>query len=586
MIISGIQIIKYKSLQEVRLNNLKNIVILTGKNGSGKSNLLEALWLFSKDFAILPLSINTNIPVAVNSHLWTNQDVTDPIIFKVTFRFTPGEIRSILPDKMIKVLNFSRKNIDITIERELDASTPNLIWKTKVVSIFDLIVIEDGEFVIPLDVFKRARAHDAPDIKPEIKIAEPLLFITSEEELEIAKNYLTTVTPEILNTIAGNLTNLCRENIKMVFSARSAPSVNPNYGIRTLNIEQSIYNKILSEGQDLSNKVRAQWRKFIADFEILIPFNQRLNIISGIAVVDEDSITLPVHQIGGGTQTLISLLHELNFEVKPIMFIEEPENHLHPGLQKKFFNYLKSLISPRSREKQIWISTHSPFLLNKSDLMNIWVAKKRGGVTQINNLVDNEDLKNIIVELGVKPSDILFSDAILLVDGVTEEIVLPIWGKKLDIDLGNIGCDIIGIGGDSKGKYHLDMWRTITQDAQIPIFMVLDRHAKNEAKKLIEEGKIDEEHCIITDKHSIEEFYNKEYVIKAIHEEWGIELTKSELKNTKSSTIKETLVSKGMEIDRNWWKPLIGKRVAQMMDADEIPYDYRRIFEKIKITLE
>lgn len=112
------------------------------------------------------------------------------------------------------------------------------------------------------------------------------------------------------------------------------------------------------------------------------------------------------------------------------------------------------------------------------------------------------------------------------------------------------------------------------------------RARKKEAEKLIKDGKINEENCIITDKHSIEEFYDKEYVIKSILVEFGIELEKNELKNTKSSTIKELLVSKGMVIDRNWWKPLIGKRVAEMMGASEIPHDYRRIFEKIKITLE
>lgn len=157
MIISDIQIINYKSLQDISLNNLGNIVILTGKNSSGKSNLLEALWLFSKNFSIIPESTITNIPVGTNSHLWTNADVTNPIIFKITFQFTPQEIRSILPIEMIKALNFTRKNIDIIIERELDASTQNLIWKTKSLSIFDLILIKNGNFVRRARAQKRSR---------------------------------------------------------------------------------------------------------------------------------------------------------------------------------------------------------------------------------------------------------------------------------------------------------------------------------------------------------------------------------------------------------------------------------------------
>jgi len=580
MIIAGLQIRRYKSLLKIQLDNLENIVILTGKNSSGKSNLLEALWLFSKDFALSPESINTNVPIEPNSHLWTNVDTSEPIVFNITFRFTPQEIRQILPLEMINILNLSRKNIDFTIERELFALGPNMAWKTNFVQMVDLIIIHKGLPVKQLGVWTSA----SDEKKPEEVV--PISFISHEEQLKEAENYFSIITPELINSIIENLTKLCKDNIKIIFSARSSPSINPSYGTRTLNIEQSVYNKILSEGQNLSYKIRNQWRNFVRDFEELNPYDQRLNIISGQAIVDEKNISIPLHQIGGGTQGLLHLLHELFFDPKPIIFIEEPENHLHPELQKKFYNYIKNIIPQRSREKQLWISSHSPFFLNKSDINNIWVAKKENDITEINNLMDKEDLKNIIYELGVKPSDILFSDAILLVDGTTEEFVIPIWGNKLGIDLVDLGCDIISIGGESKGKYHLEMWRTITQDAQVPIFMILDSHAKKEAEKLINENKIDEESCIVTNKNSIEEFYDREHVINAIFDEFGIEVTKSELRNTKDSTIRKVLISKGMEIERNWWKPLLGKRVAEMMEKDEIPYDYRRILEKIKITLQ
>jgi predicted ATP-dependent endonuclease of OLD family len=580
MIISGLKIKNYKSLDDVQMNNIENIVVLTGKNSSGKSNLLEALWLFSKDFSLFPLEQNTNIPVEQNSHLWTNANTDVPIEMTVIYRFTPNEIRQVLPSELINKLNFSRKNIDVTINREISGEKPNITWITKSLSISDLLIINNGVQVTKLSPYSYEKNSNDKDIQV------PLSFIESENQIDDIISYFDTLTPEIINGILEKITQLCLNNTKMIFSSRSAPSANPNYGTRTLNIEPSIYNKIVSEGQNLKNIIRNQWRKFVTDFENLIPFNQRISVISGQAIVDEANISLPVHQIGGGTQGLLSLLHELYFEVKPIFFIEEPENHLHPELQKKLFKYFNEIVSPRSREKQIWVSTHSPFLLNKSDIQNIWVAKKENNVTQISNLVEKEDLKNILIELGVKPSDVLFSDALLLVDGVTEEIVLPIWANKLGIDLVELGCDLIGIGGDEKGKYHIDMWRTITRDAQIPVFMILDNHAKKEAEELINEGKIDEECCIISEKQSIEEYYKKEYVLQAIKDEFGIEIDKSELKDTKSSTIKDVLIKKGMEMDRNWWKPLIGRRVANMMNKEEIPYEYRRIVEKIKITLQ
>lgn len=580
MIISDVKIKNYKSLYDVQLDNLENTVIITGKNSSGKSNLLEALWLFCKDFTLVPESVNTNVPIETNSHLWTNANTENPIIFTITFKFTPYEIRQILPTRMINVLELSRRNIDITIERHLTASTPNLIWITNFVKIEDLEIIRDG---LPVNELS-AWTIDVDKTGNENPI--PMSFIKTSEQLDVVEKYFNEIKTDMVTVIIDSIVKLCKECIKIIFSARSSPSIDPNYGTRTLNIDPNTYNKLLSEGQNLSNKVRSQWINFIRDFEDFIPFNQRLSVVSGQAIVDETNIHLPLHQIGGGTQGLISLLHELFFDIRPIIFIEEPENHMHPGLQKKFYDYIKKNVPQRSREKQIWISTHSPFLLNKSDIRNMWVAKKEENLTQFNHLFDKEDLKDIILELGVKPSDVLFSDAILLVDGYTEEIVIDIWGKKIGIDLVELGCDIIGIGGDQKGKYHLEMWRIITRNAEVPIFMILDSHAKDEVNKLKSEGKIEEECCILSSKQSIEEFYNKEYVIKAIFEEYGIEIKKSELRNTKSATIKKALISKGMDLDGNWWKPVIGQRVAEMMDGDEIPYEYRRILEKIKITLE
>jgi predicted ATP-dependent endonuclease of OLD family len=48
-----------------------------------------------------------------------------------------------------------------------------------------------------------------------------------------------------------------------------------------------------------------------------------------------------------------------------VIFIEEPENHLHPEIQKRFLSFIKSI-----KSKQFILSTHSsvfldPFLVDK-----------------------------------------------------------------------------------------------------------------------------------------------------------------------------------------------------------------------------
>jgi len=589
MIISDVYIENYRSLKKINLENLETFVILTGKNSSGKSNLLEALWLFSRDFALSPELININAPLDANSNLWTNAETDNPIIFKIKIRFTPQETREFLPSEIIDVLNLSRKTTEVTIERQIIASPPNISWKIISLSLFDIIIIKKGKPVNQLSPYIEEeiieRVGKNGDVVSSSMEYLPSDLIKDTEQLTKAEQIFKNTNIDVINSILENITKLFKDNIKIIFSSRTSPSSYPNYSSRNLNIEQQIYNKILNEGQNLNASIRHKWRKFVSEFEKLIPYEQRLSVVAGQAIVDEANVTLPVMHIGGGTQTILGLIHELYFESKSIIFIEEPENHLHPELQKKLFNYLIHNISPRSVDKQIWISTHSPFFLNKSDLKKIWFVTKINNNTEIKNLSDREDLKKIILALGVKPSDVLFSDALLLVEGTTEEFVIPIWAKKLGVDLIDLGCELIGIGGGNKGKYHLDMWRSITKDAQIPIFLILDKHAKQEIDKLISEGKIEREFCLSTSKNSIEEFYPKDYVIKAIYDEFGIEFEKNELKNTKENTIKKLLINQGMIIERNWWKPLIGKRVAEIMNVDQIPIEYKIIIERIKLQL-
>ena len=73
------------------------------------------------------------------------------------------------------------------------------------------------------------------------------------------------------------------------------------------------------------------------------------------------NMDINVDNLGSGIEMIISLmfLETLASMAKDeiIIIIDEPELHLHPSLQEKFINYLKAV----SKEKQIIVSTHSPY---------------------------------------------------------------------------------------------------------------------------------------------------------------------------------------------------------------------------------
>ncbi|GGF01663.1 Predicted ATP-dependent endonuclease of the OLD family, contains P-loop ATPase and TOPRIM domains [Chishuiella changwenlii] len=142
-----------------------------------------------------------------------------------------------------------------------------------------------------------------------------------------------------------------------------------------------------------------------------------------------------------------------------IWAFDEPETHLYPGAQREFFDNLKGL----SRGNvQTLISTHSTIFIDKAntnDILNTY--KLESGYT---NLSSCEDVESIFDSLKVKNSDFLFHDKFLIVEGDTEQYLIPalykIYTGKTFIE-DNI--QLINIEGKDKWRLNKEVLRAITQ---------------------------------------------------------------------------------------------------------------------------
>jgi predicted ATP-dependent endonuclease of OLD family len=76
----GMLINNFRSLKQVTLTDLDNLTILIGANSSGKSNILEAFYLFFNEFDPAP---QRNIG-SVSEYLWYDRDDRSPILFEIT----------------------------------------------------------------------------------------------------------------------------------------------------------------------------------------------------------------------------------------------------------------------------------------------------------------------------------------------------------------------------------------------------------------------------------------------------------------------------------------------------------------------
>lgn len=170
----------------------------------------------------------------------------------------------------------------------------------------------------------------------------------------------------------------------------------------------------------------------------LTPFPKKIRDLSkrfsvNFGESDKSSFSMEYH--GMGTRSWASMLtvkaftelltknHEEEAEpFFPILAAEEPEAHLHPNAQRTLFEQLKD------NTGQVIISTHSPYLVGMSDLKDLrGLVKVVGNIreTQLIEGLDPEDINILQREIMRFRGELLFSKALILFEGVTEEQIFP-----------------------------------------------------------------------------------------------------------------------------------------------------------------
>ena len=152
----------------------------------------------------------------------------------------------------------------------------------------------------------------------------------------------------------------------------------------------------------------------------------------------------------------------------PLLFIEEPESHMHPQMQHAFARYLESFIERIGGTRiQTFLSSHSAHVANTIPFTQIRYAQKtRDGIVYKNLSTfagehrDNADF--IMKYLTLTRCDLLFADKAILVEGASERILLPDIIEKCaaagDFDgqkykLTEQYCSLIEVGGAYAYKF-------------------------------------------------------------------------------------------------------------------------------------
>lgn len=144
--------------------------------------------------------------------------------------------------------------------------------------------------------------------------------------------------------------------------------------------------------------------------------------------IDGEQDDIAIHDLGDGIQAVINLLLPV-FTARDgsWIFIDEPENHLHPGYQNVFMNAISKNEHIKNKKLKFFINTHSNHVLSEALLSSsrteIFVFSRRN--KDSSNIVTFDGNEYSTLEmLGVFNTSVLVSNCSIWVEGITDRLYL------------------------------------------------------------------------------------------------------------------------------------------------------------------
>lgn len=176
---------------------------------------------------------------------------------------------------------------------------------------------------------------------------------------------------------------------------------------------------------------------------IVFKDKNRNDIYNEIGPYIKNESNIP-ESLSDGQLYLINLMTEICFEYisnqgnkKLILLMDEPENSLHPYLQKLLPVFFDNLFkSAHFCELQFFISTHSPFLIRGAlEHTNHKIFHLEDGSLKKSfdkkKLIEQSGLPfdNVLSDLGFEMKDIYYPNCLIYVEGPTDIIYIHYWLK-------------------------------------------------------------------------------------------------------------------------------------------------------------
>lgn len=513
MFLRSLAIKNYRSLEEVQLEKLGCFNVLIGRNNAGKSSVFEALAHLAQVMVEEPEN---------DSHtMLTDQDTTRSLEICLVFELSVQErkeffdrlytggrqqerLQEMLDSSLAQRVEYSFKAVPGS-PGNLYPSETRLLAEDDDWSVVQQVDREDGSSTPPSTYVKITSVSDSHPYEPLgsgwLNIEDPT------HTAGIQRTYLTQAYgSQFRDTAMAWLSHQCPKYFRDAFFFSPFRHSNERAPVRSVagldqdgsNLAQvlnTISNDDLSKFHEIERFVQAAL-PYIG--ELHTPFKDAAdsttrNAAPNIGVgfrVPGGNYSVPLHDMGGGVEQLLMVATVLlTTDDSNSMFLEEPESHLHAGAQRFLVERLNE------GDRQIFVTTHSPTFINVSAPRSLYQVAYDANRTKVTRVEDADALGIVLEDIGNRNSDVLLSDAVLFVEGESDQRALNIWSETLGMSLTERNVTLLTMGGGEHADRHApirsDLLAGISQRAPIPHLFVLDRDQRSLVDISILEQKLE-----------------------------------------------------------------------------------------------
>lgn len=401
MFLESVHVKNYRSCYDC-LINLEKFSALVGYNNAGKTNILNAInsFLEKKNFAKSDYS-NTEFPIEIVAKIGGLTSESLAVISN------DGQRNSLLPyivnEKLLvkftqEAFNGTRtssKFLVKPVDDSLDWSNPNGIDGAIKALLPEPIVIYSMQ--------------DANEDVGKLKATNTLGKLIKKLSFQIINEQVTSKINDLNKLVKGETNNSQRALLK--------------------EFESSVSQKMDDFFPDI--KVELKIEDFLLE-DILAKSKLQIN---------ESGIIREFSNLGHGTQRSIqmSLIRQLadyskkNNSTSQVILIDEPELYLHP----QAIELLRESLEVLSQNSfQVIFTTHTPFMIKKEHILGTSIIRKIANQTialpRICETIKSDNSGSMNILFGIENlGQLLFSDEVLLVEGTTEQLILPFLCERI-----------------------------------------------------------------------------------------------------------------------------------------------------------